>query len=326
MGTFGTVYLVQHTPTSKFYAMKVLHKEHLFTTNQERYAYTERDIMILLSDSCFVPPLYATLQDAKTLYMIQQYISGGDLFTLMHQGQSAAGASATAPLSRTKLGGLAPAQALFYAANVLAAMHHMHDRDVIYRDWKPENLMIDATGYLKIIDYGSAKIVTLGEKTETLCGTAEYISPEMILSKSYNRSVDFWSLGIFIFELFTRKTPFAHPNLVRFLSAPPPPPTIAHADQLYLCFAVSVLCTSHYVQVILYQNVLQVEETLPLQFQGLPGFDTNAKSIIEALLAATSNTRLGMLYNGIKDIWNDPFYRGVTLEQMERRIVPAPYM
>lgn len=89
---------------------------------------------------------------------------------------------------------------------------------------------------------------------------------------------------------------------------------------------MSVLCASHYVQVILYQNVLQVEETLPLQFQGLPGFDTNAKSIIEALLAATSNTRLGMLYNGIKDIWNDPFYRGVTLEQMERRIVPAPYM
>lgn len=79
-------------------------------------------------------------------------------------------------------------------------------------------------------------------------------------------------------------------------------------------------------QVILYQNVLQVEETLPLQFQSLVGLDNNAKNIIQALLSVNANTRLGMLYNGIKDIWNDPFYRGVTLEQIERRIVPAPFM
>jgi cGMP-dependent protein kinase len=288
MGTFGTVYLVQHTPSSKFYAMKCLNKEHLFTTNQERYAYTERDIMLLLSDSCFVPPLYATLQDDKSLFLVEQYIAGGDLFSVLHQGSSNGSISA---LARTKLGGISSGQALFYASNVLAAMQHMHDRDVIYRDWKPENMMIDVTGYIKLVDYGSAKILTLGEKTETLCGTAEYISPEMILSKSYNRSVDYWSLGIFIFELLTRKTPFAHPNLV-----------------------------------ILYQNVLQVEETLPLQFQSLVGLDNNAKNIIQALLSVNANTRLGLLYNGIKDIWNDPFYRGVTLEQIERRIVPAPFI
>jgi serine/threonine protein kinase len=73
---------------------------------------------------------------------------------------------------------------------------------------------LDATGYIKIVDYGSAKILPLDAKTDTLCGSPDYISPEMILSKSYNRSVDFWSFGIFIFELLTRTTPFSHPNLV----------------------------------------------------------------------------------------------------------------
>lgn len=207
VGTFGTVYLVQHTPSSKMYAMKMLQKEHLFTVNQERCAYTERDVLLILADSPFVPPLYATLQDEKCLYFVQQYVSGGDLFSLLTSSR----------LQRTKTGGIPVSQAVFYGCNILAALQHMHNRDVIYRDLKPENMLIDVTGYIKLADYGSARICSLGDKAETLCGTPEYISPEMILSKSYNRSVDFWGLGVFLFELLTRRTPFAHPNLVRLV-------------------------------------------------------------------------------------------------------------
>jgi serine/threonine protein kinase len=74
--------------------------------------------------------------------------------------------------------------------------------------------MIDSTGYLRIIDFGSAKVIKLGERSSTICGTPEYLPPEMVLSKEYNRGVDFWNLGIFFYELYTRNTPFANPNLV----------------------------------------------------------------------------------------------------------------
>jgi serine/threonine protein kinase len=145
------------------------------------------------------------------LYFIQQYVHGGDLFELLHSSR----------LTTSKLGGLPLPQAAFYLANVLGILEVLHDEDVVLRDLKPENLVLDGKGYLKLVDLGSAKIVPIGCKTNTLCGCALYLAPEMILSKGYSRAVDFWALGILFFELLTRRTPFAHDNIVSQSSSPP---------------------------------------------------------------------------------------------------------
>lgn len=131
-GTFGTVYLVQHIMTSKFYAMKVLHKQDLCEKCQEPYVYSERDIMLTLVDSQYVAALYATLQDSKSIYYIMQYVPGGDLWELLYTSNR---------LKRTKEGGIPLPQALFYAANVLVAINHIHDQEIVFRNIKPENLV-----------------------------------------------------------------------------------------------------------------------------------------------------------------------------------------
>lgn len=134
VGTFGTVFLVQHIMTNKFYAMKVQHKQELKEKCQENYVYSERDIMLTLVDSQYVAALYATLQDAKSIYFVMQYVPGGDLWELLYSSGN--------KLKKTKEGGIPLAQALFYVSNVLVAINHIHDQEIVYRNIKPENLVI----------------------------------------------------------------------------------------------------------------------------------------------------------------------------------------
>ena len=132
-GTFGIIYLVQHIESNKMYAMKEIRKEHLFSTDQEKYSYFEKENLLILSnDSVFFPALYSTFSDSKCIYFIQQYIAGGDLWKLLYSNK----------LGKTKFGGIPTNQALFYSANILAAIQYMHERDIIHRDLKPENLVI----------------------------------------------------------------------------------------------------------------------------------------------------------------------------------------
>ncbi len=158
-GTFGTVFLVQHIMSNKLYAMKVLHKQQLKDKCQEDYVYSERDIMLTLVESQYVAALYATLQDAKSIYFVMQYVPGGDLWNLLYKGVT---------FKRSKEGGIPLSAALFYIANVLVAINHIHNQDIVYRNIKPENLVVDGTGYLKIVDFGSAKRLTVGQKTNTV--------------------------------------------------------------------------------------------------------------------------------------------------------------
>lgn len=130
-GTFGGVHLVQHNTTGKYYAMKALNKEFLFTTDQEKYVYSERDIQLSLGDSPFIPALYATLQDEKRIYYVQQYFPGGDLWSILYSSK----------LSQTKSGGISVSHAQFYAANIFCALSYMHEHDIVYRDLKPENMV-----------------------------------------------------------------------------------------------------------------------------------------------------------------------------------------
>lgn len=131
VGTFGTTYLVQHVVTDKSYAIKVVHKQTISLLKLEENLFHERDIMLLLTDCQYVAALYATLQDNHSLYMIQQYVHGGDLFNLLYSKKFPA----------TKLGGLPIPQVAFYASNLFAAVSQIHQQEIVHRDLRLENLV-----------------------------------------------------------------------------------------------------------------------------------------------------------------------------------------
>lgn len=294
-GTFSTVYLVQHN-NNKLYAMKMLHKHHLYEMKQEKNVFQERDLMMELLDCQYVAVLYATLQDDNSLYFVMQYVPGGDLWSLLY----------SSALSHTKQGGLNTSQAQFYLGNVVNILQHIHDLDIVFRDLKPENFVLDANGYLKLVDFGSAKVLSVDEKTNTMCGAPEYIAPEMIFSLSHNKAVDFWQLGVLAFELLTRKSPFAHPNLGMTYCS------IVESDQL-----VQVLTSG--------SNSTSVSNSGSAMVAAA-SLDSNARSIIAGFLAFHPNMRLGMGHGGFDDIWNHPFLQGISKKHIIKRKISPPFI
>ena len=191
-GTFGTVKLMQDGRNGKAYAMKVLRKKMIMGAKQLTNVYAEKEIMEALIHPLIIR-LHSAYQDDSALFMLLELVPGGELWTLLHGDEQL--------LAHTSVGGISLPHSKFYASNVLAAISHMHENDIAYRDLKPENLVVDAEGYLKVIDFGFAKRITNNDKFNTLCGTPEYLAPELVLSRGHSTPVDIWALGILIFEV-----------------------------------------------------------------------------------------------------------------------------
>eukprot|EP00644_Phytophthora_capsici_P000956 jgi/Phyca11/551631/estExt2_Genewise1Plus.C_PHYCAscaffold_430075 len=179
-GTFGRVKLVRHKPTGAAYALKILNKASVVAYKQQRNVVNEKSVMAQCSHP-FLLKLYTTYKDATRLYLLIEFVQGGELFTYLHATPSSPGR-------------LPNDHARFYASHVLMALEYLHERCIVYRDLKPENLLIDPQGYLKVVDFGFAKVVD--DRTYTLCGTTEYLAPELVLGKGHNRGVDYWALGV----------------------------------------------------------------------------------------------------------------------------------
>ena len=188
VGTFGRVKLVVHQPTNKTYALKCMRKAQVVATKQQNHVLNEKNILAMM-DHPFILALVQTYQDKGELYMLMDLALGGELFTLL-----------------AKRAPLFDSPARFYVACVVSMFSYMHGLKVIYRDLKPENLLLDAQGYLKLVDFGFAKILT--DRTWTLCGTPEYLAPEIILNKGHGFGADWWCVGILSFECLTGTTPF----------------------------------------------------------------------------------------------------------------------
>lgn len=187
-GSFGRVHLVKLRSTGKFFAMKVLKKAEVVRLKQVEHTINEKTILEQI-DHPYLVHLYGTFQDAHNLYMVLEYVVGGELFSFLRKSQRF-------PNHISK----------FYAAEVILAFEYLHSKNFIYRDLKPENLLLDLNGNIKITDFGFAKHVP--DITWTLCGTPDYLAPEIIQSKGYSKAVDWWSLGVLIFEMLAGYPPF----------------------------------------------------------------------------------------------------------------------
>lgn len=187
-GAFGRVKLVKHLPTGNSYALKILVKDEVVRNNLEVHVVNERRVMLQL-DHPFILKLHNTYKDQRYVYFLVELTLGGEMFTHLK-----------------KQGRLSEDTARFYIASVILAFQHMHCRNIAYRDLKPENLMFDLQGFLKVIDFGLAK--TVEGRTWTLCGTPDYLAPEIILNKGHDKAVDYWALGILIYELIAGYVPF----------------------------------------------------------------------------------------------------------------------
>ena len=192
-GSFGDVFLVRLKANKKVYAMKILSKSMLKIKRQELHTKTERDLMVQINCP-FIVNIKSAFQDSKKLYMVSEFMQGGDMFFHMHDGQIVIFNN-----EKTK----------FYILELVLAIEFLHKKNMIYRDLKPENILLDEKGHVKLTDFGLSKILEEdNEKTFTICGTPQYLAPEVLLKKGYDKAVDWWSLGCVMYEMLSGRLPF----------------------------------------------------------------------------------------------------------------------
>ncbi|MCJ1412994.1 camp-dependent protein kinase catalytic subunit [Ptychographa xylographoides] len=265
-GSFGRVHLVQSKHNQRFYAVKVLKKQQVVKMKQVEHTNDERRMLQRVKHP-FLVTLWGTFQDSKNLYMVMDFVEGGELFSLLRKSQRFPN-----PVAK------------FYAAEVTLALDYLHSMHIIYRDLKPENLLLDRHGHLKITDFGFAKEVP--DITWTLCGTPDYLAPEVVASKGYNKSVDWWSLGILIFEMLCGFTPFWDGGS----------------------------------PMKIYENILKGRVKYP------PYIHPDAQDLLQRLITPDLTKRLGNLHGGSKDVMQHPWFAEVTWDRLAKKDIDAPYV
>ena len=271
VGTFGKVWLVNNKKTGKAYALKMLNKREIIGHHQVEGVIREKNIMSSIKHP-FVVNLVCTFQDDRSLYMLIELVQGGELFSVIH--------------TETR-DGIPNANARFYAACILESLAHLHHRHITYRDLKPENILIDSRGYCVLVDLGFAKIVM--DKTYTLCGTPEYLAPEIILSKGHDKGVDYWAFGVLIYEMLVGRSPF-----------------YSYGTD----------------QVSLFKRIVQVKYSFP------PGGIVNevAQDLIQRLIVRRQSNRFGCLARGDMDIRDHSWFSVIDTEQLLQKKIPAPWI
>ncbi|XP_066479952.1 cGMP-dependent protein kinase 2-like [Tiliqua scincoides] len=203
-GGFGTVELVRtgevlHATDrvrcveggqDHLFALKRLRKDHVVQKHQQEHVLMEKKVL-QESRSPFIVRLFGTFRDSRHVYLLLEFCQGGELWAKLREVRCF-----TEPM------------AIFCSACVVEALDYLHTQGIVYRDLKPENLMLDAKGYVKLVDFGFAKALKRGEKTYSFCGTPEYLAPEILRHEGHDYAVDFWTLGVLIFEMLVGRPPF----------------------------------------------------------------------------------------------------------------------
>ena len=194
-GSFGEVLLVKLKANNKYYAMKILVKKQVKLRHQEVHTKSERDLMVKINCP-FIVNIKFAFQDDFKLYIITEFMQGGEMFFHLHKEKKFSN-------EKTR----------FYIIELVLAIEFLHKNNMLYRDLKPENIMIDSNGHIKLTDFGLSKMVTKSkEKAFTICGTPQYLAPEILSDDGYDNSVDWWSLGCVMYEMLVGKAPFRIPK------------------------------------------------------------------------------------------------------------------
>jgi serum/glucocorticoid-regulated kinase 2 len=195
-GSFGKVMQVKKKDTGRIYAMKIIKKAHIVERDEVTHTMAERHVLGKLHHP-FIVPLKYSFQSADKLYLCLAFVNGGELFFHLQEE-----------------GRFTEDRAKFYVAELLSALECLHNLNIIYRDLKPENILLDYTGHIALCDFGLCKLnVKDGNKTNTFCGTPEYLAPEVLLQAGYTKSVDWWTLGILLYEMISGLPPFYDENV-----------------------------------------------------------------------------------------------------------------
>lgn len=243
-GMFGNVFLVVHKIKRKLYALKSIERRKIEAYELYENLVLERSIMMQL-DHTFILKIIRTFKDEHRLYFLMEFVRGSDLFDVLRV-----------------LGLLEEKDSRFYAASLILILEHLHERDIIYRDLKPENVMVDEEGYLKLIDFGTAKIVY--GRTYTIVGTPQYMAPEVIIGKGYGAASDYWSLGIMLYEFIYGAVPFGEED-----------------EDPY----------------VVYEQVLEHR----IKFPNMQEYNPHSKQLIEQLLSKNPAMRIGGSFENIKN-------------------------
>jgi serine/threonine protein kinase len=294
-GGFGKVMQVKHKETGKIYAMKIFKKNELRKRRQVERTKTERDILCSVRHPYIVQLSYA-FQNATKLYMVMDFVQGGDFFTFMR-----------------KFGKLRESWVQLYICEIALALQHLHELDVVYRDLKPENVLMDGTGHVKLTDFGlsrsfdgrpalpedlpaalndaAAGETKPGEPAPTnlisrsYCGTEQYMAPEMLLQRGHGRVVDWWCLGLLMHEMLTGRHPFQQ---------------AAHYDTL--------------------RAMVTSEPMID------PRVSPTARALIRRLLIKDPRRRLGAQRGAWIELRPHPFFNGLEWDKVVKREVAAPYV
>uniref|UniRef100_A0A8D0A795 non-specific serine/threonine protein kinase n=1 Tax=Sander lucioperca TaxID=283035 RepID=A0A8D0A795_SANLU len=205
-GAYGAVFLVRHKETRQRFAMKKINKQNLILRNQIQQAFVERDILTF-AENPFVVSMFCSFETRRHLCMVMEYVEGGDCATLLKH-----------------IGALPVDMAQMYFAETVLALEYLHNYGIVHRDLKPDNLLITSMGHIKLTDFGLSKIGLMSLTTnlyeghiekdtrefldKQVCGTPEYIAPEVILRQGYGKPVDWWAMGVILYEFLVGCAPF----------------------------------------------------------------------------------------------------------------------
>lgn len=260
VGGFASVALVQHVVTQVPYVLKKINRDRIVQSNLQDQVLQERSTLGYL-DHPNIAKLYSTFSSNSSLFMLCEPCLGGELYSLMRKHST-----------------FEESVAGFYTACVVAAFEYMHAHDIMYRDLKPENLVIAANGYAKVVDFGFAKRTR--SRTFTLCGTPEYLAPELILMKGYRSSVDWWAIGVLLYEMLLGGTPFIWIESKPNYNLPPTE---------------------------LYKNILNPK----FEYHFLPSQSCETVDLVMSLLERDPLRRLGCLTDRAKDVKTHAFFAAV---------------